>query len=168
MTKIPFVKKISKWIASKHSQVCEAWVDRRLARPYPLKRDGEPLGAYGERMAAIFLQRKGYFILERSYRVKSGEIDLVAVWKKQVVVFVEVKSWANEGINVGGPSDAVDDKKQEKISRVAQMFMKRYGLLDTNMGRADVIEIILGRPAHPVIRHIENAFDAVGTLQMYS
>jgi putative endonuclease len=126
------------------------------------------VGAYGERLAAEYLLRKGYFLLERSYRLKSGEIDLIAVWRKRVVVFVEVKTWAIQLDTTGGPSDAVDSDKQAKISRVAMMYMKRHKLIETTPGRADVIEIILSGPSGgPVFRHFENAFEAVGTFQFY-
>lgn len=93
------------------------------------------MGAYGERIAAVFLERSGYIILERSYRLKSGEIDLIAVWERRVVVFVEVKTWAERKENTGGPSDAVDIAKQEKISKTALQYMKRHRLLES-AGRA--------------------------------
>ena len=144
---------------------CSNW---RLKQPYPAKRTDESVGEYGERVAVIYLQRKGFFILEQSYRIKSGEIDIIAVWRKRVVVFVEVKTWAEQRENSGGPSDAVDDRKQEKITRTALTYMKRHRLLESS-GRADVIEVVLGSdPKHPSFRHFENAFEAVGEYQMFS
>lgn len=141
----------------------------RLSRAYPKRLEHESIGAYGERLAAIYLERKGYFILERSYRLKSGEIDLIAVWQKRVVVFVEVKTWGQARDNGGGPSDAVDAKKQEKITRVALAYMKRYHLLESS-GRADVIEVFAGvqTGTHPEFRHFVGAFEAVGSFQMFS
>lgn len=148
--------------------VWEKWVKWSLSRPYPKRNPGESIGAFGERLAALFLERQGYFILERSYRQKSGEIDVIAVWQKRVVVFVEVKTWATIRENSGGPSDAVDLVKQEKISKTALIYMKRHRLLDSS-GRADVIEIVLGSVPHrPFFRHYENAFDAIGQYQMFS
>ena len=142
-----------------------AW---RLSRLYPKKNQGESVGDYGERIAAIFLERQGYIILERSYRLKSGEIDVIAVWERQVVVFVEVKTWGAVRENNGGPSDAVNEAKQEKISNTAMVYMKRHRLLESS-GRADVIEVVLGGvPGRPSIRHFENAFEAVGKYQMFS
>ena len=85
-----------------------------------------------------------------------------------MVVFVEVKTWASQFENSGGPSDAVDNIKQEKISRAAMIYMKRHRLLDA-AGRADVIEVVMGdTPQRPIIRHFENAFEAVGSFQMFS
>ena len=144
------------------------WRNWRLSRPYPSRRAAESVGAYGERIAAIFLERKGFIILERSYRLKSGEIDVIAVWERRVVVFVEVKTWAERKENTGGPSDAVDAEKQKKISQTALQYMKRHRLLESS-GRADVVEIVIGgSPGRPSIRHFENAFESVGEFQMFS
>ena len=149
--------------AAKHN-----WTLWRLSRSYPLRNQNESVGAYGERIAGIFLERQRYIILERSYRSKSGEIDLVAVWERRVVVFVEVKTWAERPDDSGGPSDAVNKVKQEKITKTAMIYMKRHRLLES-AGRADVIEIVLGKtPGRPFIRHYENAFEAVGKFQMFS
>jgi len=171
---LSLLKQIESVVALKRmpSQVVEQlrqrWIRMRLDRPYPISKPAESVGSYGERIAAIYLQRQGYFILERSYRLKSGEIDIIAVWQRRVIVFVEVKTWANPSENAGGPSDAVDEKKQEKITKTALTYMKRHRLLET-AGRADVIEILLGStPNRPLIRHFENAFEAVGTFQMFS
>ena len=144
------------------------WTKWRLSHAYPVRSPNESVGAYGERIAAIFLERQRYIILERSYRLRSGEIDVIAVWKRRVVVFVEVKTWAECRENIGGPSDAVDQAKQEKITKTAMIYMKRHRLLES-AGRADVIEIVLGGiPGKPAIRHFENAFEAVGKFQMFS
>jgi putative endonuclease len=150
-------------------QMEEGWFRFRLSRPYPKRQPNEPLGAYGERLAAVYLERQGYLILERSYRIKSGEIDLIAVWKRKVVVFVEVKTWAAPWENAGGPSDAVDEKKQEKITRVALAYMKRHQLLESP-GRADVIAVFASvQPGmRPMFRHFVNAFEATGQFQMFS
>ena len=153
---------------SKVNVFLNRWRIWRLSRPYPRRDGNESVGAYGERIASLFLERKGFIILERSYRIKSGEIDVIAVWERRVVVFVEVKTWAMSRENIGGPSDAVDDAKQEKISKTALSYMKRHRLLES-AGRADVVEIVLGRiPNRPSIRHFENAFEAVGKFQMFT
>ena len=150
------------------SALCSCWTNWRLSRDYPVRNPSESVGAYGERIAAIFLERQRYFILERSYRLRSGEIDVIAVWKRRVVVFVEVKTWADCRENIGGPSDAVDEAKQAKITKTAMIYMKRHRLRES-AGRADVIEIVLGgNPGKPSIRHFENAFEAVGKFQMFS
>ncbi len=156
--------------SSKVSQpVLEQWYSFRRSLAYPIQEVEETVGEYGERLASIFLERGGYTILERSFRTKTGEIDIIAAWQSRVVVFVEVKTWSTEWANAGGPSDAVDDKKQEKITRTALIYMKRHKLLHNTPGRADVIEIGLDPTSrHPVFRHYINAFEAVGSYQMFS
>ncbi|MEQ1825956.1 MAG: YraN family protein [Pirellula sp.] len=149
-------------------EIQNRWVQWRLSRPYPRRLPTESVGQYGERLAAIFLERKGYFILERSFRIRSGEIDIIAVWQKRVVVFVEVKTWAMVLDNSGGPSDAVDDAKQEKITKTAMTYMKRHRMLEC-AGRADVLQIVLGtKPTAPEFRHFENAFESVGNFQLFT
>ena len=150
------------------SAVKGKWTKWQLSRPYPIRNPNESVGDFGERIASVFLERQGYLILERSYRTKSGEIDLIAVWQRKVVVFVEVKTWTALIDDMGGPSDAVDAAKQETISNTAMKYMKRHRLLES-AGRADVIAIVLGSvPGRPSIRHFENAFEAVGKFQMFS
>ncbi|MFO0013988.1 MAG: YraN family protein [Planctomycetota bacterium] len=144
------------------------WSRWRLSRPYPIQSSGESTGQYGERLAAIYLERCGYRILERSFRTRLGEIDLIAAWGDRCIVFVEVKTWGEVWENAGGPSDAVDEEKQRKITQTALVYCKRHGLLDTS-GRADVIEVTFDEfSRRPTFRHIENAFEAVGSYQLYS
>lgn len=146
-----------------------SWVRFQLSRPYPPPYPNESVGAFGERLAAIYLERKGYFILERSYRTKTGEIDLIAVWKKRLLVFVEVKTGERAPPAGAGPSDRVDDRKQKKITDTALRYMKQHRLFGTS-GRADVIEVVLEPEIGkgPIFRHFESAFQAAGQFQMFS
>jgi putative endonuclease len=139
----------------------------RLSRPYPLQMAEESLGDYGERLAAEYLRRCGYTLLERSMHTHYGEIDLIAAWGTQRVVFVEVKTRAVQRTNDGGPSDAVDDEKQRRITQSALVYMKRHGLLETP-GRMDVIAVTFDPSTRrPIFRHFENAFEAVGQYQFF-
>lgn len=147
----------------------ERWYGYQLSRPYPAPYPNESVGAFGERLAAIYLERKGYFILERSFRTRTGEIDLIAVWRKKILVFVEVKTGEFGPPPGEGPSDRVDERKQRKITDTALRYMKQHRLFGTS-GRADVIEVIL-RPESgngPCFRHFESAFQASGQFQMFS
>ena len=81
-------------------------------------------GQEQEAKAACFLKTQGYQILERNYRCKKGEIDLIA-WEGQYLVFVEVKYRStNES---GLPEEAVDLRKQRQISRVAAWYLTEKG-----------------------------------------
>ena len=79
------------------------------------------LGLTGEALAEIHLKQAGYRILERNYRTKLGEIDIIAK-DHDTIVFIEVKTRRSE--NYGSPKWAVTPKKQRKISMVALLYLK--------------------------------------------
>ena len=109
-------------------------------------------GKKGESIGAQYLKKKGYLILEMNYRVRRGEIDIIAK-KGDYVVFVEVKLRKN--ISHGMPKEAVDSRKQRQIISVAQEYIVKKKLFNKDF-RFDVIEIIDGDSVF--INHIENAF----------
>lgn len=111
-------------------------------------------GEKGEAIAERHLKKKGYKILERNYRTKLGEIDIIAKDKK-TIVFVEVKtrrSW-----QFGNPKGAVTPAKQRKISMVALQYLKT---IDRHNTRAcfDVVAVTATRDT-PQIEIIKNAFE---------
>ena len=109
------------------------------------------IGNLGEDAACEFLKNNGYFILQRNFRCKAGEIDIIAV-KDGCTVFVEVKTRKNSGY--GYASEFVDYRKQEKIRRAAMYFIKSD---DADM-RFDVIEVYHSGAVVNQINHIEDAF----------
>lgn len=122
------------------------------------------LGPEGEQLAALFLQKLGYRIIARGHRQKLGEVDLIAL-DNRVMVFVEVKTWRSG--ESGDPSEAVDARKQERLTRAALIYLKRRNLLE-HPARFDVVSVVWPAPdAEPKIRHFINAFEAVGKWQMY-
>lgn len=110
-------------------------------------------GRCGEEMAAQYLIKKGYIILERNYATDVGEIDIIAAGDGYLV-FVEVKERLNE--NYGYPAEAVGFYKQRKISQVASQYIRQYRKFDASV-RFDVVEVYL---EEKIINHIENAFDS--------
>ena len=125
----------------------------------------QPLGPRGERAAARFFKRQGYIIVGRGERDRIGELDLVAVDGK-TIVFVEVKTRTSaEG---GHPAEAVDRDKQRQLTRVALSYLRRHDLLEYR-ARFDVIAIVWpSDQKQPTIEHIQNAFEAVGSGQMFN
>jgi len=112
------------------------------------------LGKEGERIAERYLLKKGYKLVERNYRCPSGELDLI-VLDRRVVVFVEVKT--RTGHAFGTPFEAVEFRKQQKMTQAAQYFLAQKGLQQRD-ARFDVVGISWpGR--QPVVEHIENAFE---------
>ena len=106
------------------------------------------IGQKGENIATRYLRLRLYKILERNYRRKTGEIDIIAK-KGGYIIFIEVKYRNNT--NNGLPREAVTPFKQRQIKRTAEMYILE-NKLDCNM-RFDVIEI-LGKK----VEHIKNAF----------
>lgn len=134
------------------------------ARFYSDQSSPDGLGLQGERLAARFLQKLGYRILARGHRERLGELDLVAL-DGQTIVLVEVKTWRMG--DRGDPSLAVDERKQEKLTRAALTYLKQRRLLE-QPARFDVISIVWdGDDGQPAIRHFINAFEAVGKWQMH-
>lgn len=80
------------------------------------------IGQKHEELAAKYLEEKGYEILERNYRIRTGEIDLIAR-DDRYLVFVEVKYRKN--LQMGDPLEAVDSRKQQQIYRTARYYLHR-------------------------------------------
>ena len=114
-------------------------------------------GKTGEDLAVRYLENRGYAIVERNYRQRTGEIDIIAR-DGEYLVFVEVK--ARRGNRYGSPLDAVTLRKQRQISRVALGFMSRHRCLEVPV-RFDVVAVYLcGQKAK--IELIKNAFEYSG------
>jgi len=95
------------------------------------------IGDAGEDLACQILEEKGYKILERNYRSRFGEIDIIAELGK-VVVMVEVKYKEDQGY--GLPQEAVTKQKLRKITRTAQIYLRDKELLNLDW-RVDVLAI---------------------------
>ncbi|MDQ5809309.1 MAG: YraN family protein [Actinomycetota bacterium] len=126
--------------------------------PSPELRRGRSLknrssGAWGEELALRYLTRQGYTLVERNYRTRYGELDLV-VRHGTTLVFVEVK--LRRGTGFGDPLEAVTPRKQARIRSLAELYLlDREPAFDTV--RFDVVGILLGK-GPPSVRHIEDAF----------
>jgi putative endonuclease len=103
-----------------------------------LSKENLYLGKSGEEAAARLLKKNGYRILARNYKVKLGEIDIIAK-DKDTVCFVEVKLRKSD--KFGLPAEAVTVFKQRQIARVALAFLKEKNLLGKR-ARFDVISVI--------------------------
>ncbi|HEY3375300.1 MAG TPA: YraN family protein [Candidatus Aquicultor sp.] len=113
------------------------------------------LGKQGEDFAALHLQRKDYRIIERNFRTKLGEIDIIAATGR-ILVFCEVKTRLTT--RYGQPFEAVTPHKQRTIRAVAEMYLAMQKRISGYSEiRFDVISILQeGREV--TVNHIENAF----------
>jgi putative endonuclease len=115
----------------------------------------QTLGELGETLACDELRRRGYAILERRYRTRYGEIDIVAR-HGDVLVFVEVKARVGDAFGTGAA--AVTGYKQRRVARMAADFLTRRRLHDRPC-RFDVVSVAMGEEA-PRIEVIAGAFYA--------
>jgi putative endonuclease len=117
----------------------------------------QTLGELGETLACDELRRRGYAILERRYRTRYGEIDIVAR-HGDVLVFVEVKARAGDAFGSG--AEAVTPYKQRRVARMAADFLVRRRLQDRPC-RFDVVSVVMGEE-RPRIEVFAGAFVAAG------
>jgi putative endonuclease len=111
-------------------------------------------GRRGEDLAHRFLQRRGYTIVARNYRARSGmaELDIVAR-EGETVAVVEVKT--RSGGEHGPPERAIGSDKRRKLFRGAREYIRRSGA-EWSQVRFDVVTVILTRP--PAIEHYRDVF----------
>jgi len=115
------------------------------------------IGKSGEDLAVRYLENQGYTIVERNYRLRIGEIDIIAR-DGEFLVFVEVKTRRSSCF--GSPFEAVNLRKQRQISRVALAYMTRQHCGDVAV-RFDVVAVYLDQRASRV-ELIKNAFEHSG------
>lgn len=116
----------------------------------------QTLGQFGEEQAARYLRRRFYTILERNYRCRFGEIDLIAA-DRSCLVFAEVKLRRSDAF--ARAAEFVDRRKQNRLRLAAELWLSQH---ETELQpRFDVIEIYAPAGADtkkPVINHLEDAF----------
>ena len=95
------------------------------------------IGDHGEDFAAQMLEDAGYQILDRNYRTRVGEIDIIAI-KDGVLHFIEVKTRTAD--DFGYPADAVTEEKQRSIRRSAECYLTSRHAMWRNIS-LDVMEI---------------------------
>jgi putative endonuclease len=119
-----------------------------------MSRTRQNLGEIGENLACLALEQRGYAILDRRYRRRRGEIDIVAL-DGPTLVFVEVK--ARDGRDFGCGGESVTARKRRRLVDVALEYLSRHRITGRPC-RFDVVSIEIG-PAGPAIELYQNAFD---------
>lgn len=112
------------------------------------------LGKIGEEEAVGLLKDSGYRILQRNYKTRLGEIDIIAE-EKGVICFIEVKTRQTD--RFGLPSEAVSKFKQRQIAKCALAFLKEKNILDKK-ARFDIVSIIYSKE-NPKLDLIRDAFE---------
>ena len=117
--------------------------------------DRKRLGRWGEKQGEKFLKSKGLKTLARNFSCKTGEIDLIMVDGDGSIVFVEVRTKADESF--GPPEESITQPKRARLLRAARYFLAAHKIEDRPL-RFDVVTVVLGQVGRPQIRHYQNAF----------
>lgn len=107
-------------------------------------------GNAAEQIAAVFLQQKGLKLLEKNFRCKYGEIDLI-MQDGKTLVFIEVRLRSNN--HFGGAAESITPTKQNKLSRTAEFYLQNH---DNQPCRFDAI--LMQTPNINAVEWIKNAF----------
>lgn len=118
--------------------------------------DRKELGDTGEQIVTVHLQDKGFSVLEKNYRKRFGEVDIIAR-KNDVLVFVEVKLRKKDYFPI---SQVITISKQRKIIQTAKAFILEH-TLHNMLYRFDVALVVYNAPDQQNLTYIENAFTDV-------
>lgn len=121
-----------------------------LAGQAGFMRAKDRLGQRGERLAEDYLKASGAVILDRNWRCRDGELDLVAL-DGAVLVAVEVKS--RSSWDFGHPFEAVDGAKLARVARLAAAWAREHRLQSARR-RVDVIAVTGPEKASPLVEHL--------------
>jgi putative endonuclease len=114
----------------------------------------QAVGAYGERLAARHLTAAGMVLLDRNWRCRLGEIDIVAR-DGDAVVFCEVKT--RRGSGYGPPVEAVVAAKARRLRQLAAQWLELHGVRPREV-RFDVVSVVPRADADPLVEHLRAAF----------
>ena len=114
----------------------------------------DAVGAYGERVAVRWLEDEGYVVLDRNWRCRAGELDVVAI-RRGVVVFVEVKCRRTGSFGV--PSAAVTPAKAGRLRAAASAWLAARDLESAPV-RFDVVSVLRPLSGPTEVEHVEGAF----------
>ncbi|WP_069170455.1 YraN family protein [Streptomyces griseus] len=109
------------------------------------------LGRYGEDLAARLLTDAGMAVLDRNWRCRAGEIDIVARDGDAVVV-CEVKT--RRAASFEQPMEAVTPAKADRLRRLAEIWLDRHGGPPPGGVRIDLVGVVLPRRGGPVAEHV--------------
>jgi putative endonuclease len=113
-------------------------------------KDKDELGRRGEQLAADYLEQAGLRILDRNWRCETGELDIVAL-DQRVLVVCEVKT--RSGVRYGSPLEAVSHRKRVRLRRLAAAWLAAHGLRFDDV-RIDVIGLVRDGSGGFTLEHV--------------
>jgi len=116
------------------------------------------MGRWGEDQASLLLCRNGIDVVERNWRCRLGELDIVGR-DEDIVVFVEVRT--RSSARYGSPEESITMQKSHRLRKLAMCYMASHGLQDTPY-RIDVIAVVVAQKQPPwAIERIEHLVNVV-------
>ncbi len=113
------------------------------------------IGVIGEKIAVNYLKKHGYNILARNFKLKCGEIDIIAK-DREYICFIEVKTRTSNAF--AEPFESVGYKKEEKLFNLAQIWLSIHKA-DDALCRFDIVSVLLNENFKvKEIKHIKDAF----------
>jgi putative endonuclease len=121
-----------------------------------MTKERKNLGQLGEDAAAKYLESIGYTILDRNYRIKIGEIDIIAK-NKDIICIVEVKTGTQKSAVYLLPEFHVERKKFSKLKKLGELYLLEHNLNKIEQKwRIDVVSVIFDEYGGHKIKHFEN------------
>ncbi len=115
------------------------------------------LGRKGEEAAVRYLSARGYRILQRNWRCRFGEADIIAQDPDGTVCFIEVKT--RRSMDAGLPEEAVTPKKRSRYEKIAMCYIVQEDIDDNTALRFDAIAICVAGGKRAMLRHHRSCFD---------
>lgn len=112
------------------------------------------VGHRGEDLAVAELERRGMRVLERNWRCRLGEIDIIAVEEEgqsRTIVFCEVK--CRSGLGYGDPLEAITYAKLRRLRQLSAEWLAEHGPPAAGI-RLDAVGVLLRSGAEPVVNHV--------------
>lgn len=122
--------------------------------------DSKELGRKGEEAAAAYLERVGMDVVDRNWRCRSGEVDIVAR-EGDTLVLVEVKT--RRSTRAGTPEEAVSPTKQKRLVKLARVYLAQHAESPGTV-RFDVVSLLVLAEDRALLRHHRAAFCLPGDL----
>lgn len=112
-----------------------------------------PIAVIGENLAVEYLRKKGYKIIDRNFRKRYGEIDIIAL-SGDTLVFIEVKT--RKSLSYGMPLESITSRKLREITNTAEYYILTHSKLPKLL-RIDAISVLLNKENNiDTIEHVEN------------
>ena len=118
----------------------------KIKRPGPKQR----IGAFGEDVTSQFLIERGDEILDRNWRIREGEIDIIAMYPSGTFAFVEVKT--RSSVAFGHPFEAINREKAHRMQRLALGWLATHGCLGCDY-QIDVAAVLIAADGSHTIEY---------------